>query len=52
MAESAPAEQRSHGILLRKAAENVLDRHCYTSRRQQRIAIVTWIEETYRRRQS
>jgi len=29
---------------------NVLDRQCWTSRQQLRIAIITWIERTYHRR--
>jgi putative transposase len=29
---------------------NVLDRRCWTTREQLRIAIVTWIERTYHRR--
>ncbi len=30
--------------------KKVLDRRCWTTRRQLRIAIVTWIERTYHRR--
>ena len=30
--------------------KNVLDRRCWTTREQLRIAMVTWIERTYHRR--
>jgi putative transposase len=39
---------------LRLMQKNVLDRRCWASREQLRIAILTWIERTYqwRRRQA
>lgn len=42
--------QRGHGIGLRPAAKNVLDRQRWESRDQLRLAIITWIERTYYRR--
>lgn len=41
------AAMESFFALLQK---NVLNRHCWTTRQQLRIAIVTWIERTYHRR--
>ena len=42
------AAMESFFSLLQK---NILDRHSWTTREQLRIAIVTWIERTYHRRQ-
>jgi transposase InsO family protein len=49
MAESPPAGQRRHGIVLRLLLGNVLDCHSRATRGQLRIAIVTWVERTYQR---
>lgn len=38
------------GSLFGLLQNNVLNRHTWTTRRQLRIAIVTWIERTYHRR--
>ena len=41
---------RDHGLVLRGAAKNVLDRRTWATRQELRIAFVMCIERTYHRR--
>jgi transposase InsO family protein len=42
--------QRRNGVVFLPAAKNVLNRRSWTTRQQLRLAIITWIENTYDRR--
>ncbi|TDE11427.1 hypothetical protein E1269_09150 [Jiangella asiatica] len=47
---SGRRKQRRDGVVFALLQSNVLDRRRWASRHELRLAIITWIERTYRRR--